>query len=393
MAPTINQTPAQAATYEAAAGSSSFAGDLSVASDVNSLGRNVLGITPLADSAVGTSLLAGSKVLGGAALIVIGGSMVKTACFRGHEAAKQGHVEGVVHHALYGGMGGALTGIGGLLAAEGVATVGNIALPAGAGAAFPPLVLAMYGMQLISSAHGLVMGAKFDAKLESAKNGAYAWLIKQLEENPRALELRVGAGELDFLRSVNKFVGGTQISSNLHTALQKHAVERVKQASFKKKVTNILLLTIALVGIAIGVLLLFTPVGPLALALGILSAVTAAAWLTIDSSKINKAIGDKLWKIFGENDALQKLIEELGKEPTQAAKVMQQLYEEMGEKCWDLCGINMHLAENIYKEIAQNKTDPDSFAKSLSRHMEFLKRKDAPSKTEGKNLVPHLVRS
>lgn len=249
----------------------------------------------------------------------------------------------------------------------------HVVLPSAMGAiALPVAVIGMYASQLIYSAHGLYIGSKFSSDLEKVESSSkawdedsgpetqkpptpYEWLLAQLTKPEEVLskkeyerladspadkidnvegqvsarlrhkfELRAGKEATDLLLAVNKANShrwnvvrddnSRRFSEDFIGALKSYSVEKVKEAVYKKKVTNYLLFVIALVGITLGALLLTNPVGWMAIALAIVSAMLAMAWLSIDSSKLNERFSNWCWERKGIDSATKAMKGALGSE-------------------------------------------------------------------------------
>jgi len=288
----------------------------SVAIDGNSVLRNSASAVNMITPVIAGTLISGSAVLGGVLGVPIGISAMRDSYIKGKAALNSGDAEGVGVNALYGAVGASYAGVSGVLAADGVLGLMGSSLPAAMTPALGGVGLAMYGALLAYGSYGLKQTYNFNRDMQAVlktegEQGVLNWLnhqvtltkgevaeiyrtakdpdqeiAKRLQKKWNALEFRTSPDCASLVRE--------KLPGLLEKFDQKEAsvlIEEVEKNNFKARVKNILFLFISVIGIA-GFIALLLSTGPAA---PILFALSAIAWLAVDSGKLHNYIGGKCW--------------------------------------------------------------------------------------------------
>jgi hypothetical protein len=117
-------------------------------------------------------------------------------------------------------------------------------------------------------------------------------LEKALQKKRNVLTLRIGATVThEIYEELGPLLSG-QFDSDKATLL----IEKIKEGCFKERIKNISLIAIGVIGF-VGFICLMTFAGPVT---SLLFAIGAIAWMTLDSSKLNKFIGEKCWALHSK---------------------------------------------------------------------------------------------
>jgi hypothetical protein len=301
----------------AAAGTSLMAliqsvkGATAVASDANSLFRNIFTAAKISPNAMGLTgsaaqIASGSTAVAGGMGLFIATVMVYNGIENLRKAAKEGDKLAMAAESFYIASGATFGGLSGVFGAGGIMSLQGIAVPAAMGAATTGLGLAMYGSIAVSSTIGLVACQRFSDKLNGFfKSGkmkgidqAFEHIYNYITDKGKENSFKFRTSESCF-EDLTKIVEGRSIEKfSLEEKIT--VINKVVEANYKKKVMHVLLILVSLLGIAtfIASMLLAGPVSP------ILFAVGAALWLVIDSSTIQSAVADKFWKWHGSSGAV-----------------------------------------------------------------------------------------
>jgi hypothetical protein len=219
-------------------------------------------------------------------------------------------LEGVAHQGMWCGMGVSYAGLSGLLGAAGIYSLQGKVAPAFITPAITAGGGAMYGLLLVYGLHGLTKVTKFKSKLNQLEGReALQWLNQQIALTPQEMTIAPEAREKLLQKKWNQFVLRTdaaclaKVKEKLPALLENNdpiaaneLIQGVKKACFKQQVKYILLLALAVIGIAasVCVLVLSGPASPLLFAIG------ALLWFTVDSSKFHNYLGEKFWTWIGQ---------------------------------------------------------------------------------------------
>lgn len=251
--------------------------------DANSALRNgasaASAITTL-PAAVGL-FVAGSAAAGGILGVPIGFAVACDGIRKARRAAAESDWEGVAHNAVWTGVGAGYAGLSSILGTAGIMTLAHKAVPQAINTAFGGLGVGFYGLLLGYGAYGLWKSRQFNGELNQAKEGGRAaeWIVEQAVKP--GFDLRVGAAAGKLVRE--RLIAGGPIDDAL--------VLEVEKGCFKESVKHILLVVLALLGIAASLCVLFLagPASPL------LFAISAIIWVGVDSSSVHEYLGEKFW--------------------------------------------------------------------------------------------------
>jgi hypothetical protein len=219
---------------------------------------------------------------------------------------------------LWCGVGAGYAGLSGLLGINGFFALQSKAAPAFIAPAFGYGAVGMYAPLLAYGLHGcwknLQFHKEFKAQLESfGDKGALNWLSQQINLTSAELEAcnQTANPESEIKKLIqkkrNRFERMTSAScytsvkdKSLNSLTEQEAkslINEVQKGCFKKRVEYLLLIFLAIVGLAASICVLVSsgPASPLLFAIGALS------WFAVDSSKLHDAIGERLWVWIGQN--------------------------------------------------------------------------------------------
>lgn len=242
-------------------------------------------------------------------------SIVRDSYKKGKQAFSCGDAEGVANGAALGTVGSAYLGACGLLTYQGIALLQGAAIATGAGLATAGLGVAMYGALGAISLYNLKQttdfGKEFAKKRAISDASALIWLrdqvilteeeIKGLDEKQAAkllqkkwnqFELRTSPEVASMVREQVPFLCSHYNGSEPQVEQIKQIVEAVEKANYKAQIKHKLLLLIVVIGLASMITAIIFTGG---LLVPLLMAIAAALWMTVDSSKVHNAIGEKCW--------------------------------------------------------------------------------------------------
>ncbi|MBX7065714.1 MAG: hypothetical protein K1X28_00645 [Parachlamydiales bacterium] len=281
--------------------------------DANSMVRNSVAAAQSSNVipvATGSAFIAGSSVVGGVLGLPVGFSIMRDTAIRSKAAYDCGDTAGAVHQTVWGLGGAGYTGLSGLLAADGIASLQGAAISSSLIPGIATSGFLMAAGILGYSGYGLKETFQFKNGLKDAqdKGGERAAvdflnrqisltygeiagkdddeLAKALQKKWNALERRVGA---DCACKIREELPGLLREFDPEKA--KGLILEVEKSNFKQRVKHITLFVIGLITIAafLGILLTAGPLSPLLFAIG------AVLWLAVDSSSLHNYIGEKCW--------------------------------------------------------------------------------------------------
>lgn len=247
--------------------------------------------------------VAGSAAAGGIVGIPLGLSIVRDGYKKAKESIRVRDWEGALHKSSWSAIGLGYAGLSSMLAVDGIMKLKGKAPPATLNTAFGAAGIGFYSALLGYSSYGLYQTVKFqkELKLAQSQGRALDWLKSELtlskEESSqphaesllqkkwRQFEFRTNAKCSALIRE--------KLPHLENEAQAREWIVEVEKANFKESLKYLILVILALLGIAASVcVLLFAGFSsPLLFAIG------SVVWLGIDSSSLHEYLGEKCWAI------------------------------------------------------------------------------------------------
>ncbi len=259
--------------------------------DGNSMTANTLRCVPLVGLSAAASAV--STLAGGILGIPIGLSGLRLDCKKGGAALRYGDGEGVAHHALSGTTNFSYAALSGVSVAAGGMALGGVSAPTAMGSALGGLGFALYGALAICGVHGLVRSRAFGREFSQIKGDEekLRWLKAQVSLSEEELKGKDPEKVLQKKWSIFERRTSPECARRVRNFSGKELIREVEKANFMTQVKYGLFILISIVGIAAfaALMIVLSPFSPALFAVG------AVLWLTVDSSRLHKYIGEKLW--------------------------------------------------------------------------------------------------